>query len=175
VFTFRDVDRIFFDLVSKPIAWGLLFALVYFFAILAYERRYTRSNIFHIGLRAVGFSVPIVLLAFVAGYLTGISRSAAVGTIVPAVLTFVGALNVYAIAVMGSGTLAENKVAVGYSVFLFAFIFFYGVQSGAYYREYGNENRILALSKQEQKIRAARKNLGLPEDPPSWLWSLEPK
>src|SRR5205823_14521276 len=44
---------------------------------------------------SLGFSIPTVLVGLVAGYLTGTSRSPAVGTIIPAVLALFGGLNVY--------------------------------------------------------------------------------
>lgn len=174
-FVIKNADVIFIGSISKPLFWAVLFALAYFLAFWWYHRKDKGLSLIELALKAVGYSLPIVLLAFVAGYLTGISRSPAVGTVVPAVLTFVAALNVWVIAVRGSGTVAENKIAVGYSVFLFAFTFFYGVQTGAYSREYDNESRLKALAQQELRIRKEREVLGLPPNPPAWLWSLDSK
>src|SRR4051794_2506403 len=66
---------------------------------------------------ALGFSIPIVLVALVAGYLTGSSRSPVVGTIIPAVLALFGGLNVYFF-----GIESKNRAIVGYSIFIFTLI-----------------------------------------------------
>jgi hypothetical protein len=174
-FVIKDADVIFIGAIAKPLLWGFVFALIYFLSFWVYYRRAKKRSLFELGLMAVGFSIPIIMLAFVAGYLTGISRSSVVGTVIPAALTFIAALNVYVIGIRGSDTAADNRIAVGYSVFLFAFMFFYGVETGAYSREYDNEARLKALAQQEFRIREERKILKLPDDPPDWLWSLDSK
>jgi CDP-diglyceride synthetase len=169
-FTVKDADVFFVTHLSKAILIALILSGAYFLILWNWHRP-RRSNKWVVFRSAVGFSIPLGLLAAVAGYLTGISRSPVVGTVVPAVLTFMGALSVYATAVTANQGM--NKIAIGYSVFLFAFLFFHGVTTGAYQREYGNEGRIKALSQQELRIRKEREVLGLPVDPPKWLWSLD--
>jgi hypothetical protein len=166
-------DHFVFRTLLKPIILATIFGVIYFLVRLIYGGIYTRRRVIEIAWSAVGYSIPIVSLAFVAGYLTGISRSPAVGAVVPAVLTMIGALNVFVFGVMKST--GETRIAVGYTVFLFATLFFYGVQTGAYWREYGQEERLRILSKQESGIRNFRKNMGLPEDPPSWIWQYDQK
>jgi hypothetical protein len=62
------------------------------------------------------FTLPVTVIAFFAGNLTGLSRSPAIGSVLPAVLALLAGLMVY---VFGS----ENrfKIVVGYSSFMFCF------------------------------------------------------
>ena len=75
-------------------------------------------------------AIPIVLIAYIAGYLTGISGSSAIGNLVPAVLAFIGGLNVYMF-----GAKVDQRSLIIFSIFLFAIILFYGVLDGRYDRE----------------------------------------
>ena len=110
-------------------------------------------------------SMPIALLGYVAGYLTGLSRSPTVGTIVPAVLTLIGGFGVYLFDVE-----LKNRILIGYTIFLFALVLFYGANVGALNRETGLEGRLKELSQQEYRVRNFRKNLGLPADVPAWIF-----
>jgi len=167
-------DASFVGLIWKPFLWGFLICLIFVIGRVIYSRQHPpEQGVLCLAIETIGLSLPLIALAFVAGDLTGISRSPVVGTVVPAVLTFVGALEVYAVLVAGDNHTRDNKAAIGYSVFLFALLFFYGVETGAYSREFGNEGRLKTMSEQEHRIRAFRQNLGLPPDPPSWLWSLQ--
>jgi hypothetical protein len=56
-----------------------------------------------------------VLIAYIAGYLTGISGSSAIGNLVPAVLAFIGGLNLYMF-----GAKADHRSLTIFSIFLFA-------------------------------------------------------
>jgi hypothetical protein len=116
------------------------------------------------------FGVPISLLAFVTGYLTGMSRTGAVGNVLPAVLAFIGGMNIYVF-----GTENKHKMIIGYCVSLFIVILFYGVHRGSVLREYGREGRLLVLSEQERRIRNYRMNRDLPPEIPSWITTGEPK
>jgi hypothetical protein len=116
-------------------------------------------------------SIPIVLIAYIAGYLTGISGSSAVGNLVPATLAFIGGLNVYLF-----GVQTNYKALSMFAIFLFAIILFYGVLDGGYARINDREQQMQVLADQMQesaaeelRIRTYRQNLNLPPDPPSWF------
>ena len=121
-------------------------------------------------LALLAFSIPIALAAYVAGYLSTMSRTTAVGNLLPAVLALIGGLNVY---VFGSET--KNRVLVGYCTTVFVLMIFYGSQTGGYFREATREDRLRALSEQELRIKTFRSILGLNEDMPSWVVLSEPK
>jgi len=112
------------------------------------------------------FTLPVALIAFLASDLTGLSRSPAVGSVLPAVLTLLAGLIVY---VFGSDN--RFKLVVGYSAFIFVFTLFIGIQSGSYRRETEREAYLKYLSEQEYRITAFRKNLGLPDEMPGWISS----
>ena len=109
-------------------------------------------------------AIPIVLIAYIAGYLTGISGSSAIGNLVPAVLAFIGGLNVYMF-----GAKVDHRSLIIFSIFLFAIILFYGVLDGRYDRENGIEAQMEASAVQELRIKTFRQNISLPPDPPSWV------
>ena len=108
-------------------------------------------------------AIPVVLIAYIAGYLTGISGSAAVGNLVPAALAFMGGLNLY---IFSANT--NYRAFSIFSIFLFAIILFYGVLDGGYDRANSHEGQMQALAEQELRIKNYRQNLNLPPDPPSW-------
>lgn len=107
--------------------------------------------------------IPIVLVAYIAGYLTGISGSPAIGNLVPATLAFIGGLNVYLFGV----DIAFRAISL-LGVFLFAVVLLYGVLDGAYKRVDEHETQMQILAEQELRIRNYRQNLNLPPDPPAW-------
>lgn len=160
-----QAELMFLGLVTKPLLIGAIagIALAACYSLQAGEVGYgekLRRNL----LPAIGYSIPITLVGYIAGYLTGISRSPAVGSVVPAVLAMIGGLNIYFF-----GTEAKNRNLVGYCVFVFAFIFFYGVWGGVIDREVGRVGRFINLSEQEKTIRTYRENRDLPPDPPVWI------
>ncbi|WP_426608658.1 hypothetical protein [Bradyrhizobium sp. McL0616] len=116
------------------------------------------------------FTLPVSLIAFLAGNLTGLSRSSAIGSVLPAVLALLAGLMVY---VFGSDN--RFKIVVGYSAFIFVVTLFLGVQVGAYKREAEREAYLRYLSEQEFRIRVFRKNLGLPDEMPAWITGLDSK
>jgi hypothetical protein len=162
---FGEVDKLIAGLLAKPILigvfGGVILALAY--SLQPGEGTYLhrlRRNI----LPGVGYSLPTTLIAFTAGYLTGISRAPAVGNVIPAVLALIGGLNIYLF-----GIEAKNRALVGYSVFLFSLVFFYGVWGGVLDREIGRVGRFVNLANQERTIRTYRQNRDLPADPPQWM------
>src|SRR5690242_19244484 len=110
------------------------------------------------------FSIPVALVAYVAGDSTGISRAPAVANVVPAVLTLIAGVAVYVF-----GTDNTYKAVVGYCVSVFAIMFFVGLQVGAYERDSDQEAYLGQLSEMEFRIRERRKNLDLPDEMPSWI------
>jgi hypothetical protein len=146
---------------------GAVFALAY--SVLWRGRPLLRT----IGTNLVviwGYSIPISLIGYTTGYLTGDSRSPVVGGIVPSILTVIGGLSIYVF-----GTDDKYKTIIGYNVLVFAFMLFYGITIGTYDREGYRADRLIDLSEQEQRVRVFRKNIGLPEEPPAWIVSGEPK
>jgi hypothetical protein len=168
---FPSAEIAFIELLIPPLLIGLCSGIVFAltFSLANRELPYwdkLRTNF----LPAIGFSIPIVLVGYVAGYFTGISRSPVVGAIVPSFLALIGGLNIYLF-----GVDTKNRPLVGYCVFIFASALLYGTQFGGEAREIGRTARLIYLSEQEKQIRAYRANRGLPEEPPSWILGAEPK
>jgi hypothetical protein len=162
---FGAVDKLVIGLLIKPLLVGLLGGIL---LALAYSLQAGEGTIFERFRRnilpGIGYSLPTVIVAFIAGYLTGISRAPAVGNVIPAVLALIGGLNIYLF-----GVEARNRALVGYSVFLFSLVFFYGVWGGVLDREGGRVGRFIDLADQERTIRNYRLNRDLPPDPPQWI------
>jgi hypothetical protein len=59
------------------------------------------------------------------------------------------------------------------AILLFALFVLYGIEVGAYEREYRQVERYEILSEEELQIRKHRINAGLPADPPSWITGLQ--
>ena len=110
------------------------------------------------------YGLPVGLLAYLSGFLSGISRVAVLGTVMPAILALIGGVNIY---VFGSDS--KYKLVVGYCIALFALMLFVGIEEGGWERERGRENRLIYLSDQEARIRTYRANRDLPPDFPSWI------
>jgi Na+/H+ antiporter NhaD/arsenite permease-like protein len=109
--------------------------------------------------------VPIALVGYSMGFLTGISRSPAIGSLLPAVLAAIGGLSVY---VFGSDV--TYKAVVGYCVSLLVVSLFYGTQSGSFEREVHREDRLIAVFELERRLRNYRVHRGLPEKSADWLY-----
>jgi UDP-N-acetylmuramyl pentapeptide phosphotransferase/UDP-N-acetylglucosamine-1-phosphate transferase len=118
----------------------------------------------------IGYSIPISIIGYLAGYLTAYSRTGAVGNVLPAIIAIIGGLNVY---IFGSD--ARYKSLVAYCACLLTVMLFYGAEYGAYTRDRDQPTRLEELTRQELKLRTMRKNLGMPEDFPAWIISTEPK
>jgi len=153
----------FIFLLAKPLLIGAFAGIVFAAASVASGKNRRLGRFVHDVPAAVMICIPIVLIAYIAGYLTGITGSSAVGNLVPAVLAFIGGFNVYLF-----GAKVNDKSIPIYAIFLFAMILFYGVLDGAYEREAHLEGRLAASAEQERRIRIFRKNLDLPDDPPAW-------
>jgi len=163
---FDRADEITLELLFKPILLASAASVILSLILSMGESRGRYQSRFVGNLkRVVSFCLPIVMLGFASGYLTGISRVAAVGNLIPAMLTLVGGLSIFLFKTRSDSVTRS----VGFSIFMFGFSIFYGIQVGAFDREYQQTDRLTALSDQELAIRNYRKNLGLPEDPPDWI------
>ena len=133
---------------------ALLFVLVYF----------GRENFAQTFVKAMVVALPAAAMAYVAGYLTGISRSPAVGTVLPAVLAVLAGANIYF-----AEPERRHAVWFGYGAFTFAVLFYYGISSGILERETGRVDWLIDLSRQENAVRNWRVNRGLPPDLSPWI------
>jgi hypothetical protein len=120
------------------------------------------------GVMRAGFlsALPVGFSGVVAGFLTGLSHSPAVGAVVPAALTFIGLVVVYMIS---KGRL--RAVIAGFVVFVFSADLMVGTFLGSALRTRQDElSRSVDIQKrraeQEFAIRQYRSALGLPPDPP---------
>jgi hypothetical protein len=121
---------------------------------------------------SVLISVPIVIVANIAGYLAGAAGSTAVGNLLPAVLALIAGFNVYLF-----GANAQHRPVSIYALFLFAIFLFYGIihglivyRDGPYSESYlaDRELQMQQIAGFEKRIRQYRLNMGLPEEPPGW-------
>jgi hypothetical protein len=110
------------------------------------------------------FGIPVALTGHVSGFVSGISRIAVVGTVLPAVLALIGGINIYVF-----GTDNKYKIVIGYCISVFMLMLYFGIESGAYQREASRESYLRYLSEQEFRLRSFRNDLNLPQDIPSWM------
>lgn len=104
------------------------------------------------------------MLGLVAGYLTGFSRSPAVGAVLPAVLSLVAGLAVF---LMGKD--AANRAIIGLTVLIFSISLVLGTTWGAVMRQtaedYAASEPVLKQrALVEAEVREFREALGLPPD-----------
>jgi hypothetical protein len=153
--------------LSAPVAY--CFAIAILFSIIVRfiwkEPKFLRVLAYY-----ACFSLPVGLIAYAAGLLTGLSRAPALGTVLPAILALVAGLNVYIF-----GTDNKYKVVVGYCVVVLIFMLFLGIETGSFEREGQKEAYLIYLSQQEFRIRNFRRNLDLPSEMPSWLLGADSK
>ena len=121
-------------------------------------------------LNLIGFTFPVAFAAYVSGYLATMSRTSAIGSVLPAVLALFGGLNVYVF-----NTETRFRFLVSYCVCVFVLMLFFGTQYGGYLRQNTREYRLRDLAVQERHIRILRHNLGLPADFPEWMIAPESK
>jgi hypothetical protein len=157
------VDEQFVLLIIKPIVIGALAG-----AAFGWLSRLTSRGGEALGLiGGMLVSIPIVLVSYVAGYLTAVQGSAAVGNLMPAILALIGGFNVYLF-----GTRIENRPLSIFAIFLFAITLLYGIIEGGYERDQNTlatrEAQMRAISDLDLRIRQYRSNLGLPPELPAW-------
>src|SRR5229473_579477 len=113
----------------------------------------------------LGVGLPIALIGYATGFLTGISRSAgAIGSLLPAVLALIGGVSVYAF-----GSDNRYRFVVGYCACLLIICLFYGTQRGAFEREFFREARLKNLFEMERRLQNYRMNRKLPDKAADWL------
>jgi hypothetical protein len=168
---YGQAEQLTVESTVRPIVVGILFGIVMAltYSLQKGEQSYLEKLKRNIP-SALGYSVPVALIGYIAGYLTGVSRAPAVGTIVPAILALMGGMNIYFF-----GTESRNRALVAYSVSIFSFVFFYGVWGGVLDRENGRVGRLINLSEQEKTVRTYRENRDLPPEPPAWMLGNDPR
>jgi len=111
--------------------------------------------------QAMFLGFPLALLGVVVGYATGLSRSSAVGDVLPAVLTFLGALSVYLMAQEKKSALIAAVCVLVISVSLIA-----GMGYGSRLRfvhelQAKSFQTLRAMAHDELNIKKYRKAIGL--------------
>lgn len=152
----------FLELLIKPFLIGAFAGWIFAF----FHSRLNKDA--NAGLNDMLVVIPVVLIAYIAGYLTGISGSSAIGNLVPAALAFIGGVNAYILS-----TKSTFRSLTIFSIFMFAIILFYGVLDGGYDRIADLDAQLQAQAVRELHIRNLRQNMGLPADPPSWAAATE--
>ncbi|MGC2074992.1 MAG: hypothetical protein WA728_02960 [Xanthobacteraceae bacterium] len=154
-----------------PFAINFVFSLIISVVAILFFRTQDRVIVQLKSVFSLYFSsgIPISLIGFLIGFMTGLSREPAVGNVLPAVLTLIGGLIIYVF-----GTQSDFKVLVGYCVSLLVCSLFYGLENGSFVREGYREPHLNALFEEEARLRNQRQLLNLPTDPPAWIVA-EPK
>ncbi len=130
-----------------------------------FKQTFSRAFILYFGV-----GIPIALIGYASGYLTGLSRSPAIGNLLPAVLALIGGVSVYAF-----GADASYRFVVGYCATLLVVTLFYGTESGSFEREVHREARLKSVFELERRLRTYRTNRDLPEKSADWLYLGESK
>ncbi|MEL7201725.1 MAG: hypothetical protein AAGK25_09005, partial [Pseudomonadota bacterium] len=114
--------------------------------------------------------LPFVVVGFGLGFWTGVSSQPNASAVIPAVISFVGAVFAFAVA-----TNKNQAGAIGFAVCACSITIIYSITVGAELRENGRVERLKKLSEQEKRIRLWRKNNNLPAEIPEWMLSGERK
>ena len=105
------------------------------------------------------------MLGLVTGYLTGFSRTAAVGAVLPAVLSLLGGVTAFIL-----GRSQESRLLVGSMMFVFSLTLVMGSAWGSIMRDYADrvdqsEQVLMHRAYIESEVNAFRNELGLPPLP----------
>jgi hypothetical protein len=146
---------------------ALSFAISLSFALLGYvvDRKDIKKPLLSRLALCFSYSLPLASIAVCAGYLTGTSRLPAVAALLPAALSLLSAVYLWAV----NAQSVEMRSAVGCGVTTFALALVLGVFIGSDSRENGRLTRLQNLSEQERSIRLFRENRDLPPDIPVWM------
>jgi hypothetical protein len=131
----------------------------------AYRQRWLRCLSEYLPVAA-----PILILGFLVGYTTGISRLPIAGALLTATLAAIGGLAAHAF-----GKDAAYRGVVAVAVLVFALNVFIGLSIGSLKREDERVERHKRLATQEFHIRLIRQRLGLGPEPPAWMLTGEPQ
>lgn len=156
------------EYLTSPAIWEALWpvpltaVLVALLLMLAYKPRNTFRKYFVI---LLSFS----LLGLVTGLLAGLSREAAMGAVLPAVLSLVGGLAIYLV-----GSEKVDQGLVGVCIIALSLDLLVGTIWGSDLRDvYEREAKSAVAQKRnaltEVEVRDFRRDLGLSESPPSVL------
>jgi hypothetical protein len=110
------------------------------------------------------YCIPVSLIGYTLGYLSGLSRTSILGNVLPAVLALIGGVTIYVY-----GAESRYKVVVGASVCALVISLLVGAQTGAEQRDRGHLARLIRLSEEELQVENYRKHRGLSADFPSWI------
>jgi len=114
-------------------------------------------------------SLPLAIIGWASGYLTGLSREPAAAAAIPAILTLAGSLFAY----LSLKRLQDAPyIALGASVFAITVVMSTAQYSAA--REGERFTRLLVLSEQERIVRTRRANMDLPPDIAPWITGDQP-
>lgn len=152
---------VWWSLVPIPGLGVLCFGCLYF----VLRRNRSPRECFLVALPLVAFLV----LGTVAGYLTGLSREAAVGAVVPAALSLLGGL---AVLQLGKAADGPGAVRLSGSVLAFAVGLLIGTTWGSSARQTAVDFEISELERMrrahvELRVREFREGVGLPLNVPS--------
>lgn len=149
--------------LGKILFLYVIFCII-FCAALKFVFEFKLTSFSDIFIYYVGFGLPVCLIGYVTGYLSGLSRASVLGTVLPSVLALLGGVNIYVF-----GSESKYKLVVGYCVSVLLIALFIGVEVGAGNREFCRESRLRRASQEEFRIRAFRNALGLPPDIAPWM------
>lgn len=150
-------------------------AIAAFFSLMFSIRRITIGRVTRLAISwdvfvpAASIAIPLAAVAFVTGYLTGLSRQPAVTATIPAILTLVGGIFVYITA-----SHPAARASMGIAIVVFATVLVLSTNYYSFIRESERIPRLLLLSEHEKIIRTRRHNMDLPADFPEWILSGEP-
>ena len=144
----------------QPAVMAVLGALLVAIAGLCLGDKFGKAFLLYLGV-----GLPIALIGYATGFLTGISRnSSAISSLLPAVLALIGGVSVYAF-----GSENKYRFVVGYCVCLLIVSLFYGTQRGAFDREFFREARLKNLFEMERRLQNYRMYRKLPDKAADWL------
>lgn len=167
---FLRLDVIFSDLVAAS-CWLLLlltYSAVIFltpFIIIVCTRKAFKTNA-RWQYYSLFAALPVGFTGIISGFLTGSSRSPAVGDLVPAIASFLGLLLIYFVGKNGGRAILAGLIALVFSANLFVGTYLGTKSRNRYEASIESLDSQKARVEVEFAIRRYRTSLGLPPDPP---------
>lgn len=149
------------NIIVLSLLISIVFSLLYYFS----DRKSLKMSVLHRLAIFFSHSFPLATIALCAGYLTGTSRLPAVAALLPAALSLLSAVYLWAVNTQTS----DRRAAIGCGVTTFSLALVLGVFIGSDSRENGRLLRLQNLSEQERSIRLYRENRDLPPEIPVWM------
>lgn len=109
---------------------------------------------------------PFSTIGIISGFLTGLSRNAAVTALIPAVLTFVGAVVAFQVVKSKSATVTASLATIFFSFFLLFGSLLGAAEREVYEARKGSLDQQLREVEIEFEVERYRKGLGLPPGKP---------